>query len=182
MRPPCPLPPSAEKQLTKLLDQAVTKADYRRVLCVWLRAVLAMPAAEIARVLDGSLGTVHNWHSQYLHEGTSILLGRGRGGRRRELLTVAEEERLLAEFAARAEQGDITEISAVRLALEQQIGQVVAKSTVYRLLERQGWRKLAPRPFHPDTSLKAQEAFKKSFGVWCAPKPLAKQNAVWRCG
>ena len=182
MRPPCPLPPSAEKQLTKLLDQAVTKADYRRVLCVWLRAVLGMPAAEIARVLDWSLGTVHHLHSQYLQEGTSILLGRGRGGRQRELLTVAEEERLMAEFVARAEQGDITEISAVRLALEQQIGPVVAKSTDYHLLERHGWRKLAPHPFHPDTSLKAQEAFKKSSGVWCAPKPLAPQNTVWRCG
>ena len=74
------------------------------------------------------------------------------------------------------------ELLAFRLALEPQIGPLVAKSTVYRLPERQGWRKLAPRPFHPDTSLKAQEAFQKSSGVWCAPKLLAKQNAVGRCG
>jgi transposase len=178
MRPPCPLPPSAEKKLTQLLDQAVTKADYRRVLCVWLRAVLGMPAAEIAMALGWSLGTVHNLHSQYLHEGASILVGCGRGGRRRELLTIAAEEKLLTQLVARAEQGDLTEVSALRAALEQQVGQVVAKSTVYRLLERHGWRKLAPRPFHPDASLRSQETFKKSSGVWCAPRLLGKQNAV----
>ena len=182
MRPPCPLPPSAEKKLTQLLEQAVTKADYRRVLCVWLRAVLEMPAAEIARALSWSLGTVHNLHSHYLHEGASALWGCGRGGRRRALLTLTEEEKLLTQFVVRAEQGDITEISTVRTALEQQVGQVVAQSTVYRLLERHGWRKLTPRPFHPDALLGAQAAFKKSSGVWCAPRPLAKQNAVSACG
>jgi transposase len=182
MRPPCPLPPSAEKKLTQLLDQAVMKTDYRRVLCVWLRAVLGMSAAEMATALGWSIGTVHNLHSQYLHEGTSALVGCGRGGRRRQLLTVAEEEELLTEFVTRAEQGDLTEGSAIRVALEQQVGQTVAKSTIYRLLERHGWRKLVPRPFHPDASLSAQEAFKKSSGVWCAPRLLVKQNAASACG
>jgi transposase len=182
MRPPCPLPPSAEKQWTKLLDQAVTKADYRRVLCVWLRVALGMPAAEIATVLGWSLGAVHNLHSQYLHEGASILVGSGRGGRGREWLTVAEEERLLAEFVTKAEQGALTEASAIRAALARQVGQEVAKSTVYRLLEHHGWRKLTARPFPPDTSREAQEAFKKSFGVWYAPRLLAKQSAASACG
>jgi transposase len=181
MRLPSPLPPSAAKQLTQLLDQVVTKADYRRVLCVWLRVALGMPAAEIALALGWSLGTVHNLHSQYLHEGASTLVGCGRGGRRRELLTVAEEEKLLTEFVARAEQGDLTEVSAIWAALEQQVGQEVTKSTVYRLLERHDWHKLVPRPFHPDTSLDAQEAFKKSSDIWCAPRLLAKQDAVSPC-
>ena len=178
MRVPSPLLASAEKKLTQLLDQAATKADYRRLLCVWLRAALGMSAAEIATALGWSIGTVPNLHSQYLHEGAPALVGCGRGGRRRQFLTVAEEEKLLLEFTARAEQGDLTEVSAVRVALEQQVGQGVAKSTVYRLLERHGWRKLAPRPFHPDASLGAQEAFKKSSGVWCVPRPLGKQSAA----
>ena len=116
MRPPCPLPPSAEKKLPQLLDPAVMKTDYRRVLCVWLRAVLGMSAAEMATALGWSMGTVHKLHSQDLHEGTSALVGCGRGGRRRQLLTVAEEEKLLTEFVTRAEQGDLTEGSAIRVA------------------------------------------------------------------
>ena len=40
MRLPQPLPARAEAELTQLLDRVETKADYRRVLCVWLRAAL----------------------------------------------------------------------------------------------------------------------------------------------
>jgi transposase len=182
MRPPRSLPSSAEKKLTLLLDQVPSKEEYRRVLCVWLRAALGMPAAEIATVLGWSMGSVHNLHSQYLRGGPASLLGVGRGGRHRQLLSIEEEKKLLAAFAFLAEQGGVTEISSVRAALEQQVGQVIAPSTVYRLLARQGWRKLAPRPFHPDASLRSQEAFKKSYGVWCASRPPDKQNAAWRCG
>jgi transposase len=182
MRPPRPLPPSAERELIPLLEQVASKEEYQRVLCVWLRAALEMPAAEIATALGWSTGSVHNLHSQYLREGASTLVGIGRGGRHRALLTIEEEKKLLAAFASLAEQGDVTEISAVQVALEQRLGQTVAPSTVYRLLARQGWRKLAPRPFHPDTSFHAQEAFKKSFGVWSAPRLLAKPNAVYLCG
>jgi Winged helix-turn helix len=32
---------------------------------------------------------------------------------------------------------------------------------VRRLLARHGWRKLVPRPYHPDASRQQQEAFKK---------------------
>jgi transposase len=182
MRPPCLLPPSAERKLARQLDQAATKTEYRRVLRVWLRASLGMPAAEIATALGCSVGTVHHLHSQYLREGDSALAVCARGGRHQERLTAAAEGKLLAPFASIAEQGEITEVSAVRTALEQQVGQAVAKSTVYRLRQRQGWRKLAPRPFPPDASLRAQEAFKKSSGVWSAPSLLAKPNGVSVCG
>jgi transposase len=182
MRPLHGLPPKARQELSRLLERAVSKAEYRRVLCVWLRAALGMPAIEIATVLGWSTGSVHNLHSRYLREGASALVGSGRGGRRWAWLTVGEEEELLAAFAHPAEQGGITEISAVQAALEQRVGQAVAKSTVYRLVARWGWRKLVPRPFHPDTLPAVQQAFKKSSGVWYAPRPLAKQNAVWHCG
>lgn len=181
MRPTRPLSPHAEKVLTSLLDQAASKAEYQRVLCVWLRAALALPAAEIATALGWSTGAVHNLHSRYLHEGASALLGGNHGGRRRALLSWEEEQVLLQAFAAVAEQGGMAEASRLRAALEQQAGHPVTKSTVYRLLARHGWRKLVPRPRHPDTNPAVQEAFKKSSGAWCVPRPHAKRNAVWRC-
>jgi transposase len=180
MRPTRPLSPSAWKVLASLLDQAASKAEYQRVLCVWLRAALAMPAAEIATALGWHTGSVHNLHSRYLHEGASALLGGDHGGRRRALLSLEGEQALLRTFTATAEQGGVAEASRIRVALEQQVGHPVTKSTVYRLLARHGWRKLVPRPTHPDTSPAAQEAFKKSSGAWCAPRSHAKQNAVWR--
>ena len=152
MRPLCSLPSSAEKELTRLLEQANSKEEYRRMLCVWLRAALGIPAAEIATVLGWSLGSVHNLHSQYLRVGAAALLELGHGGRHRQLLSLEEEEQFLAAFVSLAEQGGVTEISAVHAALEQQVDQAVAPSTVYRLLARQGGRKLTPCPFHPDAS------------------------------
>src|SRR4051795_190476 len=151
MRPTRSLSPSAEKVLTSLLDQAASKAEYQRVLCVWLRTALAMPAAEIARALGWHTGSVHNLHSRYLHEGASALLGGDHGGRRRALLSLEGEQALLRTFTAPAEQGGVAEASRIRVAWEQQVGHPVTKSTVYRLLARHGWRKLVPRPTHPDT-------------------------------
>jgi transposase len=162
------------------LREAHTKADYRRVLCLWLRAALQLSAAEIARALDWRTSSVYNLHSRYLQEGAGVLFSAGRGGRHHAGLSAEQEKRLLASFVVTAGQGEMTEASRLRQAYEQQVGHAVAKSTVYRLLARHGWRKLVPRPAHPDTSPEAQQAFKKSCAAWCAPSPNAKHSAAWR--
>ena len=38
---------------------------------------------------------------------------------------------------------------ALKAASEQAIGHPTSNSTIYNLLNRNGWRKLMPRPFHP---------------------------------
>jgi transposase len=45
--------------------------------------------------------------------------------------------------------GAITTVATIKQAFEAQVGQEVAASTIYRLLHRHGWRKRAPRSFHP---------------------------------
>ena len=181
MRPTPPLSPSAGKVLASLLDQAASKAEYQRVLCVWLRAALAMSAAEIATALGGHTGSVHNLHSRYLHAGASALLEGDHGGRRRALLSREGEQALLRTFTATAKQGGVAEASRIRVALEQPVGHPVTKSTVYRLLARHGWRKLVPRPEHPNASREAQEALKKSSAAWPALNSGAQRNAVGHC-
>ncbi len=52
-------------------------------------------------------------------------------------------------------------VSDIKAAYEAKIGRKVPKSTVYRMLERHGWRKIALRPHHPKTDPLAQESFKK---------------------
>ncbi|MCE5241943.1 MAG: winged helix-turn-helix domain-containing protein [Desulfobacteraceae bacterium] len=42
------------------------------------------------------------------------------------------------------------------------VGRKVAKTTIYRMLDRHGWRKIMPRPHHPKSDPKAQEGFKKT--------------------
>jgi hypothetical protein len=51
MRPPQPLPDGAYEQLTRLLQEVSSKADYRRVLRLWLRTALGLSAADVALAL-----------------------------------------------------------------------------------------------------------------------------------
>jgi transposase len=179
MRPPQSLPDGSYEQLTRLLPEVSSKADYRRLLCLWLRAALGLPAADVALAWGWRTSSVYNLPSRYQHEGAIALLGSGRGGRRRAWFSPEQEQRLLDSFTPIAEQGGMVEASAIVRAFEQQAGHSVALSTVYRLFARHGWRKLVPRPQHPDTSPEVQTAFKKSSAVWCASKANAKSNAVW---
>jgi transposase len=135
----------------------------------------------VALALGWRTSSVYNLPSRYQHEGAGALLGTGRGGRRRAWLSPEQEQRLLDSFTATAGQGGMVEAGAMCRAYEQQVGHAVAPSPLYRLLARHGWRKLVPRPHHPDASREGQEAFPKSSAVWCAPNPDAKHSALWRC-
>jgi transposase len=84
------------------------------------------------------------------------------GGRQRENMTLCEEKALLARFSKTAGAGEMLNIHDLKAAYEQAIGHSTSDSTVYNLLARHGWRKLMPRPFHPQRDLAAQDAFKKA--------------------
>jgi Winged helix-turn helix len=68
----------------------------------------------------------------------------------------------LEPFLFGAQRGQILVVTDIKAAYEAKVGRKVPKSTVYRMLERHGWRKIAPRPHHPKTDPLAQEAFKKT--------------------
>jgi transposase len=162
MRRPQPLPPGAIRELSRRLQSAPSPADYQRVLCLWLRAALGLPAAQVATALGWHVGSVYHLQSRYLHDGSATLIGVGRGGRRQALLSEEQETPLLSAFASLAGPGGVVEASMLRRTYEEKVGAKLARSTVYRLLARHGWRKLVPRPYHPDASRKQQEAFKKT--------------------
>ena len=73
-----------------------------------------------------------------------------------------QEQELLAPFVARAEAGGMLTVAEIQQAYRERTGKVVARSTVYRLLDRHGWRKIVPRPRHPKADVAAQAAFKKT--------------------
>ena len=85
------------------------------------------------------------------------------GGRRRELMTFDEEKKFLEPWEQQAKDGGILVVSVIRAALAQHLGRSVKASVVYRLLERHGWRKVAPDTHHPKSDLAAQEEWKKNF-------------------
>lgn len=163
MRPPKEFPPGTAMRLKELLREARSVADQRRIQAVLMRALDASPPERIAEVTGLSVASVRVIHSRFLREGETCLVGRpGRGGRRRTLLTELQAKRLLDAHAAAAARGEVIEAGRFRRDYEALVGHKVAASTVYRLLARAGWRKIAPRPSHPRKDPAAEAEFKKS--------------------
>ena len=163
MRPRKPFPEGAEKRLETLLQQAKNVAEYKRIQCVWLRATLDLSVEQICKATGLALASVRCFHSRYMKGGEAALLGSGRGGWRYQNLCVEVEKKLLATYLAQAEQGGILSVSMIKASYENMVRHKVPKSTVYRMLARHGWRKLAPRPHHPKRDIVRQEEFKKNY-------------------
>src|SRR2546421_8106116 len=97
-------------------------------------------AEDIARTVGVSLSTVHRVISTYKHMGVAAIETPGKGGRRRQHLTLEQERAFLQPFLARAAQAEMVTVAEVQQAYEEETKQPVAPSTIYRLLERHGWR------------------------------------------
>ena len=119
-------------------------------------------AEDIARRCGVSKAMVHQVISTYNRVGVAAVETPGKGGRRNEYLMWKEEKQFLAPFFTRAETGKIATTAEIQRAFEAKVGHEVDDSTIYRLLNRHGWRKLMPRPKHPKTDPEAQEHFKKT--------------------
>ena len=50
----------------------------------------------------------------------------------------------------------------MKLAFEAEVKHGVHITSIYRLLDRHGWRKLVPRPRHPKANQKSKPRFKKT--------------------
>jgi len=150
------------ERLAERLKKANTHSEYQRIQCVLIRATLGSTAAQIAQLLGWSTATVHVIHSRWAKEGDVIFDLRGRGGRRHQHLSAEQEQQLLAPFISRAEAGGMLNVAEIQQAFQQRVGKEVAPSTIYRLLDRHGWRKVVPRPRHPKADVQAQGAFKKT--------------------
>jgi len=59
-----------------------------------------------------------------------------------------DEKRFLSPFIEKASRSGVLVVSGIKLAYEKTLGHKVPKSTIYRMLERNGWRKIMPRPSH----------------------------------
>lgn len=119
-------------------------------------------AEEIALHTGVSATTVHRVISVYNRQGPAAMETPGKGGRRHQYLTLREEKEFLAPLFAQAESGEIAIVAQIQRAYETKVGHEVDESTIYRLLNRHGWRKVMPRPRHPQADQQEQEQFKKT--------------------
>jgi len=150
------------EQVKEKMKEAKDPRQLQRWQIVYIALIQPRKAEEIAICVGVSKSLVQKMISRYNREGIQAIEIKSCGGRYHEYLTKEEEKRFLAPFFQQAERGHLTTTREIHLAYEERIGHQIHETTIYRLLERHGWRKLQPRSRHPKADSQAQEAFKKT--------------------
>lgn len=151
------------RELEASAEERWSREAFLRFQCVWLRHALELSAPQIAQALCLSVSSVRRIHAEFIKTGRPAIEGKGnRGGRRRGLMTLAEESTFLREHARLSKDGKIRNVSELKRDYEIRTGRTVHKTTIYRLLERHGWRKVAPRTFHTKRDPAQTAALKKT--------------------
>ena len=103
---------------------------------------------EIADLTGFHRSHVSNLIRKYFEEGLHAVSEKHYPGNRRNM-SMEEEAQFLEQFRAKAEQGHMLDIHEIRDAYEKEVGHRISCAQVYRVLHRQGWRKVMPRSKHP---------------------------------
>src|ERR1700681_4584211 len=164
-------------RLKRALKRETNPTTRQRIQMVLLREN-GMTQLEISEAMGASLSTVNRAHMAYDHGGRRALEPKPSGGRIRENMLRVEQKALLGGFSKAAGHGEMLNIHDLKAAYEKAIGHPTSKSTVYNLLDRHDWRKLMPRPFHPDRDIQAQIHFKKKAFQRLKGKPGGSQQNV----
>ena len=118
-----------------------------RLKALELRAE-GMKSSEVARATGFHAAYVSQLVAKYRDNGLEAISGNHYGGNHRNL-SFAEETEILAPFKARAEKGELVEVSEIETAYRQAVGHSIGTSQIYYVLHRHGWRKIMPRSRHP---------------------------------
>lgn len=118
-----------------------------RLKALELRAE-GMELSEVSQATGFHAAYVSQLVAKYRDHGLEAISGNHYGGNHRNM-SFEEEAAILAPFKARAEKGELVEISEIETAYQQAVGHSIGTSQIYYVLHRHGWRKVMPRSRHP---------------------------------
>lgn len=156
-----PFPVGTVGRMEVMLERELPRHLRERTQCVRLLA-MGRSTRDVAEVLGRGVSTVERHKRRFLAEGEPYLTEYKLGGRRNEVLTVQQEAEVMAGLRAAAGEGQVVTADQVRRAIEARAGRRVGTKTVYRVMHRNGWRKVAPRPTHPDGDPERRAAFQQT--------------------
>ncbi len=155
--------PVAVKRARAAVADAQSAEELRCAQAILLPALAGATLEQTAALLGVGRASVPRLQARFRRASARRKpVPRNWGGRRRALMTWKEEKAFLAPWVAQAKKGRMLVVSSLRAAFAQRIGRPVAATVVYRMLERHGWRKVAPDTRHPKADPKAQSDWKKN--------------------
>ena len=148
----------------KLLKSARTADDLRLAQSVLLPLELGLSIEQTAIAIGRSSGATCTMRTRFGKVACGVVAApRSKRQLRNRANTNLERERqILDEVLAHAARGGVIVIPRIKPAIEAKLGKTLALSSVYRMLARQGWRKLAPDTQHPQGDPQSREDWKKN--------------------
>ena len=157
-----------DAELREKLSASSCKPEFSRWQILYMVQVGKVhSAAVISPLVNLSKPSIYKIVEQYNKSGVAGVKYTPRGGRRRSLLSIPEEEEVFRSIEQKAVKGLIKTANDIRALIESKVGKVVSDDYLWDLLNRNGWKKKMPRPHHPKRSIAQQQEFKKnSPNVW----------------
>ena len=148
----------------KLLRNASTADELRLAQSVLLPLELGLSLEQTALAIGRSSGATCTMRTRFAKVASGAMQApRSKRELRNRATTDTETERkILDEVLAHASAGGVVVIPQFRAAIEAKLGKPLSLSSVYRMLARNGWRKLAPDTNHPQGNAQAREDWKKN--------------------
>ena len=104
---------------------------------------------EIAEKLDISTDRISHLVSQFKRVGLEEFIRMKYTGHHWNM-TYEEEQAILDRFTEQAEAGHIITVKEIKAAFDEKLGRDTGRGYIYMLLARHKWRKIKPRPKHPE--------------------------------
>ena len=157
-----------DAELKEKLSTSKGKPEFSRWQILYMVQVGKIhSAAVISPLVNLSKPSIYKIIEQYNKSGVTSVKYTPRGGRRRSLLSIAEEEEVFRSIENNAAKGLIKTANDIRSLIESKVGKAVSDDYLWDILNRNGWKKKMPRPHHPKRSIAQQQEFKKnSLNVW----------------
>ena len=119
-------------------------------------------AKEVAEATGFHAAYVTQLVAKYRKYGLEAMSGNHYGGNHRNM-SAEEEAAILAPFKARAEAGELVEISEIAKAYQSAVDHPISTGRIYFVLHRLGWRKVMPRSKRPKKASEEEIAASKKF-------------------
>jgi hypothetical protein len=142
MRPLKTNPHPNPEQYKSRMKLAKTASEFRHWQVLYLEATYRVTAAYLSDTTGYSKAAVY----RILQEPEKRTLSKTKGGRKRELMSVAEEKDMMKRFENLAIQGKVVNSKNIKKAVEAIAGRSVSEDYIWDLFKRNGWKKHLPAP------------------------------------
>lgn len=165
------------KEVHENIVNASTIEELKRWQVLYITAMYDVTAEYLSDITGLSIPAVYLIIQRFNKDGIDTVGLKARGGRRRSLLSLEEEQSMMRELEIKASAGIILTAYDIRKHVEQKVGRPVSDDFLWDLFKRNGWVKQSPRPHHPKKNQKSQETFKKNSRTIWLPLQQALQKS-----